>query len=176
MSVINNSIGIEYEVRLLIDEPEVRKCIERAIRRAVAEFKGGWYAAHIRHFVPWLNPTNYGSSANYLRSIGEPDEQLRDSFDVIPGLKDMKLYAEWEAGRPDYAPYVSKDSGMSNPRIRRARSPGTTLHWVSKSKPMFKLRFWQICAEELSAAGLLKGRRQPHHYIDMDPGTIYASV
>lgn len=176
MAVINNTIGIEYEVRLLIDEPEVRKCIERAIRRTVAEFKGGWYATHIKHMVPWLNPRNYGSSERYLRSIGEPDRQLQESFRAVAGADHRHLFTEWEASRsPDYGVFVSKDSPFANPRIRQARSPGTTLHWVRKSRPQFRLRFWQILADELQKAGLLKGRRQPHHYIEVSQGDIYAN-
>jgi len=170
VSVVNNSVGIEYEIILRLDNELVRKALARALVRAKQEIPG-FYDERIKHFVPWYNITNY----QYPRKKGTT-HNLQESFYVKSSERAMTLTAYWEADTAeDYAAYVSKDSPLANPRIRRARSPGTTLKWVSRSLPMIRQKFWQIFTEELERVGVLKGRRQPHHVFTLDEH-IFASV
>jgi hypothetical protein len=192
MSVINNSIGSNYQVRLLIDNPEVRKALAKALVRW-KERVYPYYNVHVRPYTPAYRSaayiTKYGrgdffyktpsgrlSHFKVPRSKGDTDN-LRKSFYAKTSEKDATFSAYWEAdSAEDYAVYISMNSPFRNPRIKRHMTPGTTLHWVSKSKPKFRLLFWQIFSEELRKAGLLKGRMKPHHYFAVDEGTIFASV
>jgi len=119
------------------------KAYRRTLERAAVEIHA---FLHGHKTVPVYTPAMY----RYPRKKGKT-EQLRNHVQARYNLAKRKLFIRWTA---PHAKWVSKQSPDFNVKIKRARTPGTSLHWVKMLRPKARERLRSIWKQELAKQGL----------------------